>query len=62
MKSIMILVEFFFSKIIVSRNLRQTYLLEMGLTKIPGDYKTLSIVRHVVLYVEFSSMKSSLDL
>ena len=32
--------------------------LEVGLTKFPRDHETLSIVRHV----EFSSMKSSLNL
>ena len=37
-------------------------LLEVGLTKIPGDHETLSIVRHVGLHVDFSSMKSSLGL
>ena len=49
-------------KIMVSRNLRQAHLLEVGLTKIPGDHETLSIVRHVGLHVDFSSMKSSLGL
>ena len=49
-------------KIKVSRNLRQTHLLEVGLTKIPGDHETLSIIRHVGLHVDFSSMKSSLGL
>ena len=37
-------------------------LLKVGLTKIPGDHETLSIVRHVGLHVDFSSMKSSLGL
>ena len=32
-----------------------------GHDKIPGDPKTLPIVRHIGLHVEFSSMKSSLD-
>ena len=41
----------------VSQNLRQAHLLEVGLTKIPGDHETLSIVRHVGLHVDFSSMK-----
>ena len=34
----------------------------MELVKIPGDHETLSIVHHVGLHVDFSSMKSSLDL
>jgi hypothetical protein len=42
--------------------LRQAHLLEVGLTQIPGDHETLSIVRHVRLQVDFSSMKSSLGL
>ena len=46
----------------VSRNLRQAHILEVGLTKIPGDLETLSIVRHVGLHINFSSMKSSLGL
>jgi hypothetical protein len=46
----------------VSRNLREVHLLEVGLTKIPGDYETLSIVRHVGLHIDFSSTKSSLGL
>ncbi len=50
------------NKIMVSRNLHQAHLLEVGLTKIPGDHETLSIVRHVGLHVDFSSMKSSLGL
>ena len=42
----------------VSRNLRLAHLLEVGLTKFPGeDHDTLSIVRHVGLPVDFSSMK-----
>ena len=45
--------------IMVSRDLRQAHLLEVGLTKIPGDHETLSIIRHVGLHVDFSSMKSS---
>ena len=32
------------------------------LTEIPGDHETLCIVHHVGLYVDFSSMKSSLGL
>jgi hypothetical protein len=49
-------------KFMVSWNLHQAHLLEVGLTKIPGDHETLSIVRHVGLHVDFSSMKSSLAL
>ena len=56
------LAEKYIKKIMVSRNLRQAHLLEVGLTKIPGDHETLSIVRHVGLHVDFSSMKSSLGL
>ena len=36
--------------------------MEVGLTEIPRDRETLSIVRHVGLHVDFSSMKSSLGL
>ena len=43
-------------------NLRQAHLLEVGLTKIPRDHETLSIVRHVDLHVDSSSMESSLGL
>ena len=46
----------------VSRNLRQAHLSDVGLMRIPGDHKTLSIVRHVGLHLDFSSMKSSLGL
>ena len=45
-----------------SWNLCQTHLLEMGLTQIPGYHEPLSIVRHVGLHVDFSSMKSSVGL
>ena len=34
----------------VSRNLCQAHLLEVGLKEIPGDHETLSIVRHVGLH------------
>jgi hypothetical protein len=51
-----------FSKIMVFRKLGQVHLLEVGLAKIPGDHETLSIVHHVGLHVDFSSMKSSLGL
>ena len=46
----------------VSRNLREVHLLEVGLIKIPGDHETLSIIHHVGVHVDFSSMKSSLGL
>ena len=46
----------------VSRNLRQAHLLEVGLTKIMGDHETLSEVHHVGLHADFSSMKSSPNL
>jgi len=46
----------------VFRNLRQADFLEVGLTQILGDHETLSIVRHVGLHVDFSSMKCSLSL
>jgi hypothetical protein len=49
-------------KITVFRNLRHAHLLEVGMMKIPGDHETLSILRHVGLHVDFSSMKSSLGL
>ena len=35
-------------------------LLEKVFKEIPGDHETLSIVHHVGLHVDFSSMKSSL--
>ena len=41
----------------------KTYLKSHGLlTKIPGDHEILSIVCHVGLHVDFSSMKFSLGL
>ena len=46
----------------VSLNLCQAHLLEVGMTKIPGDHETLSIVRHVGLHVDFSSMNFCLGL
>ena len=42
--------------------LRQVHLLEVSLTKIPGDDETLSIICHIGLHVDFSSMKFSLGL
>ena len=47
-------------RIMVSRNLRQAHLLEVGMTKIPGEHETLFLVRHVGLRANFSSMKFSL--
>jgi hypothetical protein len=44
--------------IIVCRNLCQAYLFKVGLTQIPADRKSLSIVHHVGLHVDLSSMKS----
>ena len=49
-------------KIVVSWNLCQAHLQEVGLMKISGDHKTLSIVCHVGLHIDFSSTKSSLGL
>ena len=49
-------------KVMVSRNLRQAHLLEVGLTQIPVDHAPLSIVRHVGLHVDFSSTNFSLGL
>ena len=46
----------------VSWNVRQAHLSEVGLMRIPGDHETLSIVHHVGLHLDFSSMKSSLGL
>ena len=42
--------------------LHQVHLLEVSLMKIPGDDETLSIICHVGLHVDFSSMKFSLGL
>ena len=49
-------------KLMVSQNLLQAHPLGVGLPRIPGDHETLSIVRHVGLHVDFSSMKSFLCL
>ena len=49
-------------KVMVSQNVRQAHLLEVGLTQIPVDHAPLSIVRHVGLHVTFSSTNSSLGL
>ena len=43
-------------KVTVSRNFRQTHLLEVDLTKTPGDHKTLSTIRHVGFHVDISSV------
>ena len=43
-------------KVMVSRNLRQAHLLEVGLTQIPVDHAPLSITCHVGLHVDFSFM------
>ena len=40
----------------VFRNLRQTYLLEVGLIQILIYYPPLSTTYHVVLHVDFSSI------
>ena len=40
------------------KNVKKNY----GLLEFVGDHETLSIVRHVGLHVDFSSMKSSLGL
>ena len=49
-------------KIMISWNVCQTHILKVGFMKIMGDHETLSIVHHVELCVDFSSMKSSLGL
>ena len=46
----------------VSGNLRQAHLLEVDPTKFTGDHETLSIVPHVGLHIDFSSIKSFLGL
>ena len=52
----------YITKIMVSRNLPQTHLLEVGLTEIPRHHETVSIIRHGGLHVDFPSMKFSLGL
>ena len=47
-------------KIMVSQNLRQAHLLEVGLTKILVDHAPLSTTCHVGLHVDFLSMNFSL--
>ena len=44
----------------VSRNLRQAHLLEVGLMQIPVDHAPLSTTCHVGLHVDFSSTNFSL--
>ena len=51
-----VMMEKYLKKIMVSRNLHQVHLLEVGLAQIPGDHETLSIVRHVVLHLDFLSL------
>ena len=46
----------------VSRNLFQAHLLEVGLTQIPVDHAPLSTTNHVGFHVDFSSTNFSLDL
>ena len=52
-----VLLEKIVKKVMVSHILRY-----VELTKIPGNHETLSIVHHVGLHVDFSSMKSSLGI
>jgi hypothetical protein len=47
-------------KFMVFQNSHQAHLLGVDLTKFLGDHETLSIVRYVGLYVDFSFMKSLL--
>ena len=56
------MLNFFKNKSWSSKILSPAHLLEVGLTKIPGDHETLYIVRHVGPHVDCSSMKSSLGL
>ena len=51
-----VLLEKIIKKIMVSQNFRQTHPLEVGLTQNLVDYAPLSIIRHVGLHVDFSSM------
>ena len=39
-------------KTTVSWNFHHTHFLEVGLTKIPGDHETISLVRHVGLHID----------
>ena len=50
-----VLLEKINKKITVSRNFRQTHLLEVGMTQILVDHAPLFIVHHVKLHVDFSS-------
>ena len=58
--------EFALQSIMLKRNHKNSWspgiCVEVGLTKIMGDHETLSIVCHVELHIDFSSMKSSLGL
>ena len=49
-------------KFMVSQNLCQAHLLEVGLTQIPVDHAPLSTTSHVGLHVDFSSTNFSLGL
>src|ERR1700738_3989491 len=51
-----VMLDFFYKKVIVYRNLCQAHLLEVGLTQIPVDHAPLSTTCHVGLHVDFSSM------
>ena len=64
MKSVMkfVMLEKILKKFMVSRNFRQTHLLEVGLAQIPVDHAPLFVVRHVGLHVDFSSTNFFLDL
>ena len=44
----------------VRRDLRHAYLLEVGLTQIPANHEIISIVYHVRVHVDYSSMVISL--
>ena len=46
----------------ICRNLREAYLLEVGMSQIPTDHGALSTTCHVGLYVDFSSTNFSLGL
>ena len=48
--------------VMVSRNLRQAHVLEVGLTQIPVDHAPLSTTSHVGLHVDFLSTNFSLGL
>ena len=52
-----VLLEKILKKVMVSRNFRQAHLQELGLMQIPRGRETLSIVRHVGLHLDFSSIE-----